>query len=142
MLASTVQFSTNNRPPPTPIPPAPASRRRSGRYGIQAAPEPKQRTPPPRATTTRRRPRPAPSGPNSVPTATTPSPAPLHTPHRSGRQYWKPANEPAAELVSVPPSSTTPHTRRPPETGRPISDVGAALDHHTQCGGQCSLERR
>ena len=35
-----------------------------------------------------------------------------------------------AELVSVPPSSTTPTTRGPPESGN-HHVLGAALDHHT-----------
>src|SRR5215211_6471499 len=44
-------------------------------------------------------------------------------------------HEPAAELVSVPPSSTTPHARPAPVAGHRIGDVGAALDHRTPCGG-------
>ena len=46
-----------------------------------------------------------------------------------------------AELVSVPPSSTTPDACGPSRlTGH--RDPGAALDHSHEESGQCSLERR
>ena len=82
---------------------------------------------------------PAPSGPNSVPTTRDPIsttfPARPRTSRTSG-DYQAPA-----ELVSVPPSSTTPDTRGPSRmTNRP--DPGAALDHFHEESGQCSLERR
>src|SRR3954466_15872066 len=73
---------------------------------------------------------PVPSGPNSVPTAGPRGvPAPIHAPSRPKAepegiemvQYWEPADSGPAELVSVPPSSTTPHTRRPPGLGGAIS---------------------
>jgi hypothetical protein len=48
---------------------------------------------------------------------------------------------PAAELVSVPPSSTTPDTRGPPQSAI-RHGLGAALHHRASLGGECSLERR
>src|SRR4051794_22977753 len=56
--------------------------------------------------------RPAPSGPNSVPTTTTP-PRPRSPPPPQGTAVLGAGGQPAAELVSVPPSSTTPHAPRP-----------------------------
>ena len=43
--------------------------------------------------------------------------------------YWEPATQRPAELVSVPPSSTTPDTRGHPVMGD-RHGPGAALDHH------------
>src|SRR3954463_1754580 len=51
------------------------------------------------------------------------------TPRRNGVrvQYWEPADSGPAELVSVPPSSTTPETSDPPQlVGRHV--LSAALD--------------
>src|SRR3954454_16666695 len=78
MLASTVQFSTNNRRPPHPTRrPAPTGRW----YGIGAAPD--QREPS------------APSGPNSVPTPDPPAGSGPRTGPASEdaepMPYWKPA---------------------------------------------------
>src|SRR3954471_15918167 len=54
-----------------------------------------------------------------------------HPARRRGVQYWEPADSGPAELVSVPPSSTTPHTRRPPGLGGAITGAGAALHRQT-----------
>ena len=126
MLASTVQFSTYNQTPP--IRPRRTREPPQGtrRYEKQEGPDTKQRLP-------------APSGPNSVPTTSHPIPTTFPARPRTGRtsgDYQAPA-----ELVSVPPSSTTPHARRHPDTGTDHG-VGAALHHPNASGGECSLERR
>src|SRR4051812_12546342 len=70
MLASTVQFSTTNRPPPGPAPAKPHPRRRAhaphGGWVVRGPGRPRHETttPPPARTGDG----PAPSGPNSVPT--------------------------------------------------------------------------
>ena len=134
MLASTVQFSTYDQPPVTrPHQPRPTHEWRR-RYEMQTGPEQKQRFP-------------APSGPNSVPTTTTP--APPRSPHRTRTPRRRHAHD--AVLGAAPgcrPNWSAFHPRAPPHTLRehPRLDArpgaGAALDHHNQCGGQCSLERR
>jgi hypothetical protein len=103
MLASTVQFSTNKQPPaPTP-PPDPGNTRavrQTNRPCREEAPAPTRgRGPLPQDPTACLRPR------------TRPRPASTHPGGRStrGRQI-----KPAAELVSVPPSSTTQTPRGPP----------------------------
>src|SRR3954453_7708717 len=90
---------------------------------------------------------PAPSGPNSVPTTPRPPTTPIHTPPRSTNGPAKSSTgsrrAPAAELVSVPPSSTTPDTPRHLRNWRRRHGPGAALHHQdTGPGGQRSLERR
>src|SRR5437879_2361916 len=116
MLASTVQFSTTNQPPPTPPPPdthpptAQAGTTTTETHARGNAPEP------PRSTLS-----PAPEG--------TSSPSRTSSDHRS-----------PAELVSVPPSSTTPHTRRPPKM-RTDPGAGAALDRQTTSAGQLLLRK-
>ncbi|SNR99992.1 hypothetical protein SAMN06272737_1622 [Blastococcus mobilis] len=133
MLASTVQFSTYDqtpatRPHPTQHPPQGAA------GGMRCRPALQRSNRPPPA-----------DGARSLRTQQraydpAPTPTPLHTPHQ-GRAVLGAGGKPAAELVSVPPSSTTPETRSPPEmTGHRV--LSAALDHHSTCGGQCSLERR
>ena len=60
-----------------------------------------------------------------------PAPTPFHTPRlrRDTGPYWGQPQLPA-ELVSVPPSSTTPDACSPSRlTGH--RDLGAALDHQT-----------
>jgi len=81
------------------------------------------------------------------PTACLP-PAPrittFHTlPHANARSTSRTSSDTRspAELVSVPPSSSTPDTRSHPRRGD-HHGLSVALDHHNQCGGQCSLERR
>ena len=61
--------------------------------------------------------------------------------HPGGCSTSRPATAGSSELVSVPPSSTTPTTRGHPQPGGHHA-LGAALDHQTASGGQCSLERR
>src|SRR5687767_1652645 len=124
MLASTVQFSTYDQTPAT-RPRRPRSAPRGDRwYEMQTGPEPRSQHPtglPP------------PDGPlPQDPTACLrPGPAPeLRSTHPlGGCRTGSPRREPA-ELVSVPPSSTTPGSCDPPEmVDRPV--LGAALDHHT-----------
>jgi hypothetical protein len=108
MLASTVQFSTNKQPPPDPSPPDPRQARRSGnRMALhRGQPHPLNRG---RVRSLRTQQRAY---------HHRPTPARFHTPtppEDQGMPYWGPARAPAAELVSVPPSSTTrtpatPHT--------------------------------
>src|SRR4051812_18820599 len=71
-----------------------------------------------------------------------PVPAPARRPKTPNRcRTGSPRGAPA-ELVSVPPSSTTPRTRDHPRRAADPG-AGAALDHpRTPPGGQCSLERR
>jgi hypothetical protein len=58
-----------------------------------------------------------------------PRPTPVHAPRSEDHDAVLGAGpRPAAELVSVPPSSTTPHARRHPQMGTDHG-VGAALDH-------------
>jgi hypothetical protein len=125
MLASTVQFSTTNRPPsgrtPRQTPPAhPRPQARDNRMSGTRTPDgPDTRTRPPPGHGRSTRPTPvgsAPSGPNSVPT-TPHSPRPRSPPAPEGTGRTRSRQQPAAELVSVPPSSTTPHTVRHPEMG-------------------------
>jgi hypothetical protein len=125
MLASTVQFSTSNQPPPTHPRQTRHPHRDTRRYENKGGPDTKQRSP-------------VPSGPNSVPTTR----SSIH--HRVPR----PANGAVlaamtmpAELVSVPPSSTVSNTRGHPVVGD-RHGPSTALDHQHEAGGQCSLERR
>ena len=106
MLASTVQFSTNNQTPPTRPRRTHTPRRRDGGTRNRTALNRDNTHAPTRG-------RPVPSGPNSVPTTGRPRTDSVpRTPRRGGRT-GSPQQRPA-ELVSVPPSSTTPHTRRHP----------------------------
>src|SRR4051794_21896008 len=132
MRASTVQFSTNNQPPPQPPRQTPPT---GERYEIGAIPEreatarPAQRAA--RSLRTQQRAydhHPAP-------------PTPLHPPRRSGHAVLGAGTRPAAELVSVPPSSTTPHTRPAPADGHRIHDVGAALHRRTGSAGDVLLRK-
>jgi hypothetical protein len=135
MLASTVQFSTYDQTPATRPHRTRALPQKTQRYEMQTGPA-EINAPPGHPG------RPAPSGPNSVPTNHPPGSTPLHTPcvrRRAGRTGSRP--RPAAELVSVPPSSTTQATRGPSRTEEP-SRPGAALHHPPTVSGQCSLERR
>ena len=108
---------TTHQPPPAPP--------HGERYDNQAISHQKQRSP-------------VPSGPNSVPTTPRPHPIPFHAPNR--RPYWAPG-------VSRRPNWSAFHPRAPPQTPETLRTeslpgLGVALDHHNQCGGQCSLERR
>ncbi len=119
-------------PPPTHTHPAPTGPMQAVRGQGSPDPTEEQRSP-------------VPSGPNSVPT-THPRTRPRSTPTPEGTSSTRsPPREPA-ELVSVPPSSTTPHTRRPLQTsGRSRCGRGSGphrlLTKGGRCG-QCSLERR
>jgi hypothetical protein len=114
MLASTVQFSTYDRPPPRTAPPDPhprpdaAVRDRDGPA--------RDNRPPARSLRTQQRAHdPA------------PPPTPVHAPRRGCSTESR--RQPAAELVSVPPSSTSQAPGTPPPAGthhRP----GMALDRH------------
>ena len=124
MLASTVQFSTTNQPSPHTTPPDPAPRTGHDRYEDRETLD----------KTTHPHPPPGDRGPfPQDPTACLPPPArpppPFPTPtrheHRT-RGRTRSRRTPAAELVSVPPSSTTPHTRHQPRTG-PAIQVQARL---------------
>ena len=68
-----------------------------------------------------------------MPTNRTRPTTPFHTrrpPHGRGRIVLGAGGEPAAELVSVPPSSTTPDTRGPPEmVNRPWPGRGPGPPH-------------
>jgi hypothetical protein len=83
--------------------------------------------------------RPFPQDPTACLRTTTP-PRPGSTRHR-GDAVLGAGQEPAAELVSVPPSSTVSNTRGHPVVGD-RHGPSTALDHQHQAGGQCSLERR
>src|SRR3954452_14111051 len=109
MLASTVQFSTNNQPPPPTGPtqpdPRPPGDRRAGdvRPGTALTRQPHRH--PRRGTGS------APSGPIRVPTNPTPAARPPHPAPEGTTAVLANRPRPASELVSVPPSSTTPDTR-------------------------------
>src|SRR3954452_11125158 len=124
MLASTVQFSTTNqspsaRPHQTPTRPL-AGTSTVERCEIRRAPD-RDNRPLPRREPARRGPLP------QDPTAGLPPPhprGPLPRPPAGG-PYWGPV-KPAAELVSVPPSSTTPTTRSSSQSRNRLV-LGAAL---------------
>src|SRR5687768_2653194 len=105
-----VHCAVLNVRPATPHPPPPDPRTPTGDTAVreQESPDTKQRSHPGSPG------RPAPSGPNSVPTTGTPRTGlrSTHTPEGM-RSTGSPPREPA-ELVSVPPSSTTPETRGHP----------------------------
>ena len=132
MLASTVQFSTYDRSLPSRPRRPRGLPREARRYENRRAPteEPTSTRFPGRARSLRTQQR----AYNQPPISTT-FPARPRTGRTSG-DYQAPA-----ELVSVPPSSTTPHARRHPDTGTDHG-VGAALHHPNASGGECSLERR
>lgn len=143
MLASTVQFSKNERPPththhqhPTP----------EGVQLVWRASEPRTQDSQPdpgnpgqvRSLRTQQRAYEQPTCTTRVPTHT---PLKGRTPVTGYRAVLAASSSRRIELVSVPPSSSTPHTRTTPQMGsRP--GVGVALDHPNTWGGQCSLERR
>ena len=126
MLASTVEFSTTNpRPPAQPHQPThPCDGLRSRRPGQRRTPDP-HRVPPTG--------RPVPSGPNSVPTT---DPTPHHVPRSDKKSRTSSGTIVPAELVSVPPSSTTPDTRPGTLTGHQI------LDRARLCTHQHTADRR
>jgi hypothetical protein len=116
MLASTVQFSTTNRPPPDTPPPNPtrATRGDLRMGGTRTRTAPTETAPPPPARTGRGS---APSGPNSVPTTTTPprprSPRPARTAvlgagrRAGGRTGQRSTLEHCPEHPRPPPSGAT-----------------------------------
>ena len=135
MLASTVQFSTTHQQPPHHTPPAraPARRYETGTALTETA------TPPPhrgRACSLRTQQR---AYHQHHPTS-----HPPHPPPTGGRAVLATNRTAPAELVSVPPTSTTPDTPRPPDNRRTVAGPGMTLDRTpTQQGpGQRSLERR
>jgi hypothetical protein len=132
MLASTVQFSTYDQSPPDDAPARTPST--AGAVRGPGGPGTRARTtlvagPLPQDPTACLRPR-TPHRPRSP-----------HRPPKGGRCRTRSRPEPAAELVSVPPSSTTPDTRGPPQSAI-RHGLGAALHHRASLGGECSLERR
>ncbi len=133
MLASTVQFSKNGKSPHNPHRQPRTPQQDTGRYDehetLHEANNPTPTSGPARSLRTQQR---------AYHHHPTPIPFPA-TPERAAVLGTR--HEPAAELVSVPPSSSTPDTRGPHHCGD-LPGLGVALDHHTQCGGQCSLERR
>jgi hypothetical protein len=106
MLASTVQFSTYNRPPTPPPPPNPAPT--GGTSGTRTG-RPRHKKPPPA-----RQPRAGPL-PQDPTACLRPPPPPIPFPTHPKARRTGDRQTPAAELVSVPPSSTTPNTRGPPD---------------------------
>jgi hypothetical protein len=135
MLASTVQFSTNDQPPPTPPhqtlePPQGRSGMRRGRPWHEGRPTPHRRTSDQAARSFRTQQR-AYNHP-------TPSPAPFHTPTNEGRTRHR--QQPAAELVSVPPSSTIQTTRDTPKAEAP-SRSGMALHRQAELAGELLLRK-
>jgi hypothetical protein len=132
------QPDTTPRRPHRPRPPATTRRHEDRTVWDPERPGQRKRAPPPAEA----RSGPVPSGPNSVPTTTT-GPRPP-SPPRPRRNNPSPKERtavlgagrpPAAELVSVPPSSTTPHTRRPPPHGTADHGAGAALHRQTRSAG-------
>src|SRR4051812_45885214 len=82
----------------------------------------------------------APPGPNSVPTNPPPAARPPHPAPEGTTAVLANRPRPASELVSVPPSSTTPDTRGHPSMGdRP--GLGAALHHQHTAGGDVLLRK-
>ena len=134
MLASTVQFSTYDQTPPTRPRQTHALPQEAQRYEKQEGPDTRSNGPPGSPGGS------APSGPNSVPTTRTRRPGSGPRTPRRACSTGSPRRGPA-ELVSVPPSSTTPGACGPPQLAG-HRDRGAALDHQHEAGGQCSLERR
>src|SRR4051794_20339622 len=136
MLASTVQFSTTHRrPAPTPPhqPPAtpqPGKCRADVESGTAPAKGPRTSSPLPQDPTACLRP-PAPLPPR------------IHTPPTRGGAVLRGRRAPAAELVSVPPSSTTQPPRGPRKPGN-RHRAGVVLHHHraSPTAVKCSLERR
>ncbi len=133
------QRTTRHRPPDPTRPVDP--HRRHG--GMRCRPALQRQQPRPRGIT-RSQDGPLPQDPTAClppPPRTDPAPHPPPTKRGAGRTRGR--HEPAAELVSVPPSSTTPGARDPPQmTDR--RDLSAALHHRTPTGtaARCSLERR
>ena len=132
MLASTVQFSTYDQTPPT----RPRQTRRHPRRGDggtrnRTALTEKQLTRLPRTS-------PLPQDPTACLRPVTPHHPVPRPPRRTGRT-GSAATRPA-ELVSVPPSSSTPDTRGPSRL-RHRHGLGTALDH-TQRGARPVLLRK
>jgi hypothetical protein len=119
MLASTVQFSTYDQTPITPPPPDPHPPQGTQRYEDQTGPDTKQQIHPATGMS------PLPQDPTAC-LRTRPSPPPRSP--RPRRDAVLATMTMPAELVSVPPSSTTPGTRSP-SRWRNRHALGAALDH-------------
>ena len=126
MLASTVQFSTSNQPPPTHPRPPRHPHGDTRRYENREALDQKQRSP-------------APSGPNSVPTNRT-TPTTTFPTRPEGRAVLAAMTMPA-ELVSVPPSSTTPHTSPGTRDGHQILVWARLWTDSTDAAGQVLLRK-
>lgn len=129
MLASTVQFSTTNRPPPDQHPAEPHPRRTAtaathegGWCGDPDGPDTRQPTTP--TGTDAPRPHPggsAPSGPNSVPT-TGPRAPPRSPRPPKGPPYWERQRD-------CRPNWSAFHPRAPPHTRRRHPDTGTGPRH-------------
>jgi hypothetical protein len=142
MLASTVQFSTTNRPPPGPAPAEPHPRRRAharpaadGWYEDPDGPATRQRPPPRLAPETG----PLPQDPTAclrpaVPTHRVPRPPP--------RAVLAAAEHQPAELVSVPPSEHHPSNPRPTTAGGPSRAGRGSAPPGATLAARRSLERR
>src|SRR5947209_5794355 len=118
MLASTVQFSNNNPTPSHPTPPDPAHPRRKTTSGLRPGTARTEEKAPPPNPGRAEAPHEAAGRARSLRTQqraydhpTAPDPAPHPPPKGTGRTGGR--HRPAAELVSVPPSSTTPDTSGP-----------------------------
>ena len=107
MLASTVQFSTYDQSPPATTPPNPTHPQVVQRYEIQMAPT--------EATDPAETGRPFPQDPTACLQPAPTPPTPFHTPpSEERRRRTRSSDELPAELVSVPPSSTTQATSAHP----------------------------
>src|SRR3954453_3190085 len=130
MLASTVQFSTYNQTPATRPHQTQHAPRDTWRYEIQTGPDTRsQNTPAGMARSLRTQQR-----------AYDPAPRRLRsTPTKVSSTRSRP--QPAAELVSVPPSSTTPHALRPSVTGRPSWCGRGSAPPARRLGGEVLLRK-
>src|SRR3954452_21336781 len=133
MLASTVQFSTYGQSPHIPHRQTPDNP--GGTTSVQRWQ--RQQPDPTRG-------RPVPSGPNSVPTTTHSTRSRSRPPHPRTRGRTRHQAQPAAELVSVPPSSSTTNTRRRPQTGhrsRPARGSGPTTGSNPRHGRPVLLRK-
>jgi hypothetical protein len=133
MLASTVQFSTYNQTPATRPRRTQHAPQGNWWYEMQTGPEQKDQQVHPA-----NRMSPLPQDPTAC--LRTGPPPPPRSPRPRGDAVLAAMTMPA-ELVSVPPSSTTPEARGP-SRWRNRHVLGAALDRPHEEDGQCSLERR
>ena len=132
MLASTVQFSTYDQ---TPITRPHQPRHTLGcrqRYEMQTGPD------------KRRNGCPLSQDPTACLQPPQPGTTPLHahpTIRRPRHAVLGAGTKPAAELVSVPPSSTTPEAPRPPENGRPSCPGRGSAPASSKLAGDVLLRK-